>query len=202
MQPNNQWSATPFLRLAYERSPRAPSGQSRLLSNGARWQHNGKPILPKTTCACVRVSWQRVVPRTKAGGEPEGQLIPTDEGESENWTWRGRVESLMAAARELERRMERETQYSCEALESCAAIAASPQNIPRVCPRSNSLPFLPLTVWLSSPLCRFKLFWPAKGKSGGWFIACDISELVEKRGRNQTTKWESWEVREAIKHER
>lgn len=62
---------------------------------------------------------------------------------------------------------ERETQYSCEALESCAAIAASPHTIPCVCPQSNTLPFLSLTVWLSSPLRSFKFFWPVKGKSGG-----------------------------------
>lgn len=81
---------------------------------------------------CVRVSSQRAVPRTKAGSEPGGHLIPIEEGESEKWTQRGRVKEVDGGwKRELERRMERETEYSCEALESCAAIAASPHKVKR-----------------------------------------------------------------------
>lgn len=59
---------------------------------------------------------------------------------------------------------------------------------------SHGLTFL--TTW------SLQTFLDCKRQNCGWFIARDISESVQKKRRNQTTKRESWEVREAIKHER
>lgn len=59
---------------------------------------------------------------------------------------------------------------------------------------SHGLTFL--TTW------SFQTFLDCKRQNLGWFIGRDISESVQKKGRNQTTKRESWEVRDAIKHER
>lgn len=46
-------------------------------------------------------------------------------------------------SREFEGRMETETQSSCEAWQSSAAIAVSPHNLACVYPPGNALPFLP-----------------------------------------------------------
>lgn len=114
---------------------------------------------------CVSASWQRVVPRTKAGCKPESQLVPTEEEESESLTQRERLWRWLQESWREGWRGRINTRVKVE-LQSRAVTAASPRNIPCVCPPSNSLPFLSLTVWLSSPLCSFKPSWPVKGKSG------------------------------------